>query len=723
MDQTRVTSGYDVEVAMGGRYLQYLLVMAVETGQFPIEATITPASGGDPIRIQVLVPPGLDRSYSVQSDAPQPLEAPAADAFLVEVLPSHPLGADVKVTVSLQLTRGPQSIPLNMNLFVGIGLNTTPDADGIGLGSMALGLELLDIDGALVSIAESNGLPKAELLALLQPLVDRELSLDDVGSGGRIGEIHMKKLAAEAEREAALGLYLNLVLRAGPQEDNVLGPRGDLTLAQNILDLASDVTFATRASLYSHFAADSYHRMARRSGSGFNHPVMKGDEKLFDVVEIKASAVPHDDDQNPDEPPPNQLKVSVEGEYEVDILLGFPPDPNFTVHIFVYEALDAEGIMAWESGVDVQASILADILLGVIALATVPLLGPYSVLVFAALEAAKYITEKAIAEFVVEERTDKKVDAALLDIVPNRFTIARRRWDPFFTTSHQMGLRPGAVLINEQGLALSGSAALTRASEAAKSVVIREAVRDDEGNATHLIYRVSGIMDSGQYLEVLAPGMDRGPFTQPDRDAQPDLFQLAVEDAVARITASQLDGSEIYEVQAIEFLSGEIANLLVLSSREIREQRNALIGAATATAEADAEAQDAAIRVEVVAFFDAPGIIPTDAQVETEVAARKQALIAAAVAEYEAGALAGDLAAAIAPLAQFELSPDELGRLQDQGVLRIAKFDLIEVGDAERFYYRDRYVRSEEPTPAKRLADNLHSMPRYRNTPAGRVFA
>ena len=36
-----------------------------------------------------------------------------------------------------------------------------------------------------------------------------------------------EKLAADGEREAALGLYLNLVLRAGPQADNVLGPRGD----------------------------------------------------------------------------------------------------------------------------------------------------------------------------------------------------------------------------------------------------------------------------------------------------------------------------------------------------------------------------------------------------------------------------------------------------------------------------------------------------------------
>lgn len=727
MDQTRVTSGYDVEVAMGGRYLQYLLLMAVETGKFPIEETFTPDGGGDPIRVQVLVPPTLDRTYAVDANAPQPPVAPVSAAspaqpFAVQLLLTHPMGADLQVSVWLSLTRGGQTVVAFIDLYIGIGLDITPDTDGIGLGAMTLKLELLEIGGPLVSIAESNMLPSAELLARLQPLINQDISMNDLGSGGRIGEIYMKKLAADAEREAALGLYLNLLLRAGPQEDNVLGPRGDLTLAQNILEPGADITFASRASIYSDFAADAYHRMARRSGAGYHHPVMKKNEKLFDVVGIEAK--PHQVNVAQPQPLPpvltdtNQLRVSLEGEYEINNL----PDPNFTVHIFVYEALDAEGIMSWASGVEVEASILADILIGVIALVTVPLLGPYSILVFAALEAAKYITEAALAEWVIEEKTDKKVDAALLDIAPNRFTIVHRRWDPFFTTNHQMGLRPGATLINAKGLALWGTTGLTRATDPAKSVVIREAVRDADGNATHLIYRVEGL-EGSVYLEAVAPGMRRGPFTQPDPDNQPQLFQLAVNDAIARVATRELDGSETYEVQAIEFRGGEVVNLLVISSREIKEQRNLLIAGVTATAETAAEAADPIIRSEVLDEFDAQGIIPTDEQVEAEVAAQKQKIVATAVAAYEETSLANDLAAAIAPLLQFELSPDQFGRLQTEGLLRIAKYELVEIGTAERYYYRDRYVREEEPTTAARLADNLHSQPKYRNTPAGRVFA
>lgn len=711
MDQTRVTSGYDVEVAMGGRYLQYLLLLAIDTGELPMEETFTPDTGGDPIKVELLVPSNLDRTYGFDDGAPEPAEWVNHDALAVEILPTHPMGADLKVTPFVRLTSGAQVLNADINLYIGIVIDSEPDSDGFGLGSITLKLELLDIDGTIVSAAASRTPPvtKAELLARLQPLINRDLSMDDIGTGGRIEEIHVKKLAADTERDAALGLYLNLVLRDGPHEDNFLATRGDLAQAQNILEPNSDITFATRSSIYGDFAADAYHRMARPSGSGFHHPVMKKDKKLFDVVEIEAKPVLSGN---------NQLKVSVEGEYEINNV----PDPNFTVHIFVYEALDADGIMSWTSGVDVEASILADIILGVIALATVPFLGPYSVLVFAALETAKYITQEAIAEWIVEEKTDKKVDAALLDVAPNRFTFVRRRWDPFFTTNHQMGLRPGATLINPQGLALWGTAALTRATVPAKSIIIREAVRDVDGNATHLIYRVEGL-EGSEYLEAIAPGMHRGPFTQPNPTTEPQLFQLAVDDAIARVAVKELDNSEIYEVQAIEFVGGEVANLLVISSREIREQRNLLIGEAKATAEAAAEAEDSIIRAQVLDEFDAQGIIPTDEQVEAEVTARKQAQVTEAVSIYENGPLADDLAAAILPLLRFELSPDQMGRLQTAGLLKIAKYELIEIGTEERYYYRDKYVRAEEPTPAARLADNLHSQPKYRNTPTGRLFA
>jgi hypothetical protein len=60
--------------------------------------------------------------------------------------------------------------------------------------------------------------------------------------------------------------------------------------------------------------------------------------------------------------------------------------------------------------------------------------------------------------------------------------------------------------------------------------------------------------------------------------------------------------------------------------------------------------------------------------------------------------------------------------LQTAGLLKIADYDLIEMGQAERYYYRDRYIPEEEPTIAARLADNLHSKPKYHHTPSGLVF-
>jgi hypothetical protein len=732
MDQTRVTSGYDVEVAMGSGYLQYLLLLALETGEVPTEGTFTLDGGGDPIKFELLVPNDLEpdpssnispgRTYELDHDASQPPRRSSKEPFNVEVLPAQ--AADVKVRLWVRFTRGAQALDVDGDLFIGITIDSEPDPDGIGLESITLKLELLDIDGQLVNVAATHNMPKSELLAMLQPVINRDLSMTGLGTGGRIALIHFKKLAADAGHEAALGLYINLILRAGPQEDNVLAPRGRLDLAQNILEPGANVTFATRPGIYGDFAADAYHRMARRKGSGYDHPVMKKKEKVFDVVAI--DAWPIQSGTHPAGPVQivPHLKVSVEGEYELNNL----PDPNFKVHIFVFEAVDADGIMSWTSDADVQASVLADIILGVIALATVPIFGPNWLLVFIGLETGKYITEKLIAEYLVEPRTDKKVDAALLDVAPNRFTIVSRRWDPFFTTKHQIGLRPGATLITDRGLALWGTAALTRAIDPAKSIVIREAVRDTQGTATHLIYRVQGLADT-KYLEAAAPGMHRGPGDpQPDPN-DPELFQIAVDDAIARIEAKELDGSMEYEVQKIEVLGNKIVNMLVLSTREIKEQHNRLIGEATATFQAEAEAKDQIFRDEALDEFEQQGIIPTSQQVEAAVAAKKQKLVKDRIADYETKFLGADLEAAKLAAASFELSPHEFGRLQTAGLLKITKYLIVKrepgVGfppAEKRYYYRDRYVREEEPTTAARLADNLENQPRYRNTSTGRVF-
>ena len=56
--------------------------------------------------------------------------------------------------------------------------------------------------------------------------------------------------------------------------------------------------------------------------------------------------------------------------------------------------------------------------------------------------------------------------------------------------------------------------------------------------------------------------------------------------------------------------------------------------------------------------------------------------------------------------------------------MTINDFDRITTTDAQgqrRYYYRDRYVRKEEPTVAKRLADNLVNRPKFRTAHDGTI--
>ncbi len=719
MDQTLVQSGFDAEVVLGERYLQYLLLLAVDVGLIPVEFTFE--QPGQPenglFHARLMVPNDLDRTYALDPAAAQP-EPGGGNAFSVEILFGHPLGADLKVSVRAHVTRAEDNfdLELTVELFVKLGLQKTPDSSGTGLDAASISIELVQVNG-----------PADDLLERFKPVVDRTLDLSGVGSGGRLQDIVLRKFAADGDSElpAALGVYLNLRLRSGPEEGRFLPARGDVALAKNLLPADADLVFATRADIYGAMAADAKFRRAVPSGSGFHYPLKfkkRNGTLVHVIVEPLVENGPAGVDPADGPVFKDQLRTRIKAEVEVDNWF----DPDLTLIIDVFAGIDADGVMTWNSNSTVKdSSLIHDILLAGIAAAFIPLTGPLGALVIlTGLEIGKHVAAGLISDYYdVDERVEARLDATLLDIAPNRLTLVRRRWDPLYETQHQIGLRGGGTLINDKGFAFWGRAVLTRATQPVGDVVIRDTVRGIDGAPTSLVYRVQDIDSVRDQLAAVAPAADRRTWIEPDPVNDPTSVQVTVEEALSRIDASRLLGTHRYLVKGVEIEGNTVQQMLVISERESNEQRNRLLDEETVKISERITLDEAAnVRAQVIADLDASGVIPTQQQIDAAVAAQLQIRIDADVKAYEDGALAADLEAALLPLLRLQLAPTHFGALQAQGVLSINDFDLIQLTESNRFYYRDRYSARLEKTPAVREADNLVNRPRFRSTPTGPEF-
>ena len=74
IDQTRVKSGFDIEVLLGARYLQNLLLLATESGSIPVSGSF---HEGD-VRVTLNAPPDLDRTYPPNDAAEQLVQSNVA---------------------------------------------------------------------------------------------------------------------------------------------------------------------------------------------------------------------------------------------------------------------------------------------------------------------------------------------------------------------------------------------------------------------------------------------------------------------------------------------------------------------------------------------------------------------------------------------------------------------------------------------------------------------
>lgn len=308
-------------------------------------------------------------------------------------------------------------------------------------------------------------------------------------------------------------------------------------------------------------------------------------------------------------------------------------------------------------------------------------------------------------------RADELADASFLDVLPSRLTVATRRWDPLYTTRHQVVSRLNRFEVNDLGLAFDGVAVLDREPAPTAHAVIRDERRDAE-EVVALRYRVRDLGRIAADLAAVAPGTDRRPFTRvdPATDARNEagLVELTLDQVDERIAETRLQAPILYLPRARHMVDNAIRDLLVVSKREVDEQRAVAIDAFRRATAARIRAEQGVELAETatVKLRSDLGRDPTQKEVDAAVTAAIDQLVDPEQAVYEQIGLAADVDRLVAAISRFDLLPAELADLQlRHEALAVADKEIIQMTTGT-IYYRDR--------PDSFFADNLLALQTYR---------
>jgi hypothetical protein len=707
VDQSLVQSGFDIEVLLSPRYVTYALLAQVEAGRLELALDVSDATQGIDVHIDLHPPIDYERLYDPEPSAVLPDGADGS--FAAEFVIDDPHGANLELSVIADIhdrTSGQTKSLVTIGLRLAIGLESDIDERGFQ-SNHRLSIALVELDALTQLGLAFAGLDVASITARIKAQLDRTVPFG-VASGQSLQRAVVSMLPGGNEKPAAMGVYIELALKDGPADDAFVAARGDVGAAVNFLDADKDIAFGTSPALYGLLGSDIFHRMAEEDppGSGsFRHPMREipGDRGSEEIGTISSVTVRPEALQGS---PTGRLLIEVSGEYFLDDL----PDPSFTLQIALRPVI-VDGILTWDVDASVDVGILGS-LLGILAIiATTLILGPGAgVTLFAILLGADLIID-AIASAVVSGRADELADASFLDALPTRTTCAQRRWDPLYTTLHQVVALIDRFDITGRGLAFDGIAVLDREPSPVANAVIRDEERGTDGVLSGLHYRVRDLSSIQVDLTAVAPGTDRRPYSRVDAAAdprrEPNLVSLTLEQVSDRISATRLTAPVLYIPERIHLEHNTIRQLMAVSQREIDEQRSSLIDAfRRAEAARIRTDQGADIRQQVTDDLRRSlGREPTASEINAGVDAAVKALVDAAQATYEGDGLADDLADRIAHVLRFDLSPAEFATLQTAyKALSVAGKEIIRMRIGT-VYYRDH--------PDFVSSDNLLALDHY----------
>ncbi|MFN2485430.1 MAG: hypothetical protein ABR609_02260, partial [Acidimicrobiia bacterium] len=507
VDQSRVTSGFDVELVMGEEFIRYFLLCSLDTGSIawwsesegvkddgtPLhDVTIShPPAELEDRRLYPVHPEFLGNEHPFQHLG-APVYSGKADEFAVIILPGGDQG-DISLRVYpsvFDLTEDPPrgiSNILPLDLTIRFQVVSTQRADGL-LGDIGVQLALLDVSGPLIDAAESQGRSKEDIVADLKENVDRRVPFA-VAGGGALQRIETRTYTDDPNRPNGIGVYLNLALRDGPEPGSLLTePRGDVALAQNLLEPGARMAFAFPAETYARLSDDLMFAMAveRSDAPGeYHYPLMDGDDQIGIIKGISVEP-----ERVAGGAFTNVLVINIHGEYEIDNFF----DPDFHMRIRLVPTTAENGAFDFEVDDDLDlsaAAYIVSIFVGVVVSFVLPQLGiPLVFLLPLLLKLGEHVAQ-GIAGPAVDAELER---TSFLDTLPHKLVVEVRRWDPLYSTFHRVETADVTVAATNEGFAFdAGALFVGRATRPLQSMVIRSETRDAAGAVDGLVYRAADI--------------------------------------------------------------------------------------------------------------------------------------------------------------------------------------------------------------------------------------
>lgn len=612
---------------------------------------------------------------------------------------------------------------LNAGLLVDFDIESQETDAGLER-NHAIRIELVRLDEATVALLQLADIDPQTVEDQVRAQLDRTFPLG-VAQGQQVQRIRIRKLIDGPRR--SVGFYVDLALRSGPEPNAFHEPRGNVAFARDFREAGMPIAFATSPGLFALLGPDTKFRQAEETapGSGnFRFPLREDplDTDSNEIGRIKNVTIGPElfAPGNVPPVPTGRLKIDVHGEY-TDAL----GDPDFHLQLFFKPEIES-GLVDWDLDVDVDLGLLATLLLiagGIgLTLLFAPGLAWGSTLfvgTILGLAVLKELIAEPLAAKIVEDRLDEDQQASFFDALPFRVPAALRRWDPFYTTAHQVVGLVDQVTVDQFGIAFEGTALrLGKQPSPVNHAVIRDEERSAAGAITALRYRIADFGNHQADFEAAAPGVDRMAFRRADPLNDPTLVSLTDAQIAERI-GDEPDERRIlapitYTAERIHLVDNQIDQLLCLSRIERGEQRRLVIDAFRDAIEGEVRTDEGVdILDQVTEQLEQDLGRPSTPQETAEafdkrIDERVQELFDERFPDFEENDLPDELDAAIAQVLRFDLAPEEMIERQRAGVVLLDGKEIIVRENADGTitpYYRDH--------PDGDPADNLLSLPHY----------